>query len=148
MQDDQPFTRTGVFRFLNFWSSEPLPPANQSSEIPPNPKGFFANERTFLSWMQLCLILGTLGIGFINFGGSSGGTASGFVFMIITIGMMFYALTQYHIRLTQLKRKGIYIMTNFLDKGMAYEDIYGTFVLVGVVFFAVLINFVIHFVSL
>lgn len=108
MQDDQPFTRKGVFRFLNFWSPELSVPTSQPSDIPPNPKGFFANERTFLSWLQLCLILGTLGIGFINFGDSPGATASGFVFMTITIGMMFYALVQYHIRLTQLQKKGIY----------------------------------------
>jgi uncharacterized membrane protein YidH (DUF202 family) len=111
MQDDQPFARKGIFRFLNFWSPEPSSHAHQPSDIPPNPKGFFANERTFLSWMQLCLILGTLGIGFINFGDSSGGTVSGFVFMIVTIGMMFYALAQYHIRLNQLQKKGTLRMT-------------------------------------
>lgn len=106
MQDDQPFTRKGFFRFLNFWAPEPVESTNQSSNIPINPKGFFANERTFLSWLQLCLILGSLGIGFVNFGDSPGATVSGFLFMTITIGMMFYALAQYHIRLNQLERKG------------------------------------------
>ena len=112
MPQDQTLTRTGVFGFLNFWS--PMPESNdQTVSIPPNPKGFFANERTFLSWLQLCLILGSLGIGFINFSDSPGTSVSGFLFMIVTIGMMFYALAQYHIRANKLARKGDLLIVEY-----------------------------------
>ncbi|KAJ3257585.1 hypothetical protein HK103_004494, partial [Boothiomyces macroporosus] len=52
---------------FNFWKS-----AAKTQEIPPNPKGFFANERTFLHWLNLILILGSLGIGLVNFGDAFG----------------------------------------------------------------------------
>jgi uncharacterized membrane protein YidH (DUF202 family) len=32
------------------------------------PKVFFANERTFLSWLNFTVILGGLAIGLLNFG--------------------------------------------------------------------------------
>ncbi|CAG8813338.1 23695_t:CDS:2, partial [Gigaspora margarita] len=36
------------------------------------PKVFFANERTFLSWLQFTVILGGLAIGLLNFGDKVG----------------------------------------------------------------------------
>ena len=43
------YKRQGLFNFLNYWKTEQQPIQEQ---IPQNPKGFFANERTFLHWIQ------------------------------------------------------------------------------------------------
>ncbi|ORX68718.1 hypothetical protein DL89DRAFT_258564 [Linderina pennispora] len=34
------------------------------------PKNYFANERTFISWLQLAVTMGGLGLALLNFGGS------------------------------------------------------------------------------
>ncbi|KAJ3275284.1 hypothetical protein HDV01_001011 [Terramyces sp. JEL0728] len=91
---------------FNFWKSAP-----KTHAIPPNPKGFFANERTFLHWLNLILVLGSLGIGLVNFGDTFA-QISGLVFVVVA----FYALVQYHIRADLLERK---------EKGVSYEDMIG-----------------------
>ncbi len=74
--------------------------------IPVNPKGYLANERTFLHWLTLCLVIGALGIGLINFG-TTFAQVSGMIFTTVAIGFMFYSLVQYHNRQDLLEEKGI-----------------------------------------
>eukprot|EP00842_Homolaphlyctis_polyrhiza_P002448 jgi/Hompol1/3203/HPOL_006425-RA len=109
----------------------PAPAQSAPAGPPPNPKGFFANERTLLHWLQLCLILGALSIGLLNFAGKMGFLA-GAVFAIISVSFMFYSLIQFYIRGDRLQRK---------EKGAAFEDMVGALVMVTVVFLAVAINF-------
>ena len=136
-QQEGLYDRSGFFSFLNFFKS-PDSSVNtvqvQESIIPPNPKGFFANERTFLSWLQLCLILGALAIGLVDYG-SPAAQISGFVFCVLAVGMMFHALYQYHVRANHLARN---------ERGDFYENWIGLLIVVFLVFMAVLINFVLH----
>jgi hypothetical protein len=90
----------------NFWKS-----AASKEGIPINPKGYLANERTFLHWLTLCLVIGALGIGLINFG-TKFAQISGLIFTMISIGFMFYSLVQYHCRQDLLEEKG----KEYLDK--------------------------------
>ncbi|KAH6567095.1 hypothetical protein BASA50_011265 [Batrachochytrium salamandrivorans] len=122
--------------FLTSWfstdgatdSQTQAPPANT---IPPNPKVFFANERTFLSWLQLCLVLGAISIGLLNFSGTLG-QATGIIFAIISIAFMFYTLIQFNIRANRLQKK---------EKGVSFEDMTGALVMITVVFVALALNF-------
>lgn len=118
---------------LNFLKSSYVDP----NGVPVNPKGYFANERTFLHWQNLTLILGGLGIGLVNFG-STLGQISGVIFTAISIFFSFYALIQYYKRSDLLAQK-----TN----GDSYEDLGGALLMVFIVFVAVGINFGIHFLS-
>ena len=59
------------------------------------PKVFFANERTFLSWLNFTVILGSLGVGLLNFGDSIGRVSAG-LFTFIAMLTMVYALVTYH----------------------------------------------------
>ncbi|KAJ2207073.1 vacuolar transporter chaperone, partial [Coemansia sp. RSA 518] len=34
------------------------------------PKNYFANERTFINWLQLAVTMGGLGLALLNFGGN------------------------------------------------------------------------------
>eukprot|EP00834_Sanchytrium_tribonematis_P003100 NODE_111_length_18624_cov_1.285020.p1 type:complete len:600 gc:universal NODE_111_length_18624_cov_1.285020:14648-12849(-) len=52
------------------------------------PKVFFANERTFLSWLHFVTVLGGLSVGLLNFGDAVG-RISGIIFTIVAMGICF-----------------------------------------------------------
>ncbi|KAJ3055052.1 hypothetical protein HK097_011615 [Rhizophlyctis rosea] len=112
-------------------------PAGPPGGPPPNPKGFFANERTFLSWMNLVLVLGALAVGLVNFGDKMAQTA-GVIFTVISLGFMFYALLRFWERAERLENK---------EKSVKFEDMIGSLILVSVVFLAVGVNFALRFIN-
>ncbi|KAF9115238.1 vacuolar transporter chaperone [Mortierella sp. AM989] len=83
--------------------------------IPPKPKKvvgplkveakvFFANERTFLKWMNFAVLLGTLGVGLFNAGDSIGRFA-GVLLSATALATLVYAIWLYEKRLTMLRNK-------------------------------------------
>lgn len=106
---------------------------NEDARI--NPKGYFANERTFLHWQSLALTMGGLGIGLLNFG-EIRAQLSGTVFCSIAMAFSIYSLSKYLERSDLLSSK---------QRGISYEDIRGSLLLVLVVFVAIGINFMLHF---
>ncbi|KAH8554470.1 VTC domain-containing protein [Umbelopsis sp. PMI_123] len=95
-----------------------------------NPKVFFANERTFLSWLSFTLLLGALAIGLLNFSDDIGQISAG-VFTILAMGVMIYALYGYHDRANRLQKK------EYGD----YSDRYAPAVLTVLMIAAVSVNF-------
>jgi uncharacterized membrane protein YidH (DUF202 family) len=65
------------------------------------PKVFFANERTFLNWLQFTVLLGTIALTLLNFGDELT-RVSGAVLTVITLLAMLYALGIFHIRLSNI----------------------------------------------
>ncbi|KAJ3288111.1 vacuolar transporter chaperone [Borealophlyctis nickersoniae] len=100
------------------------------------PKVFFANERTFLSWLHFCIVLGGLALGLLNFGDRVG-QISGLLFTLVAMMFMIYALFLYQWRAHKIRNR---------DAG-PYDDRVGPTVLVIVLFFAILINFWLKFTS-
>lgn len=96
----------------------------------PPVKTFFANERTFLSWLRFTLLLGGLSIGLLNFSDSVG-RLSAYIFTPLSMGVMIYALYNYHKRSERVFRG---------DTG-EYSDKYGPAVLTVLLILAVLANF-------
>ncbi|KAG0000305.1 vacuolar transporter chaperone [Modicella reniformis] len=83
--------------------------------IPPKPKKvvgplkveakvFFANERTFLKWMNFAILLGTLGMGLFN-GANNIGRFAGIILAITALATLVYAIWLYERRLTMLRNK-------------------------------------------
>lgn len=83
--------------------------------IPPKPKKvvgvlkveakvFFANERTFLKWMNFAVLLGTLGVGLFNAGDNIGRFA-GILLAITALVTIVYSIWLYERRLTMLRNK-------------------------------------------
>ncbi|KAK9729288.1 GTPase regulator Nrf1 [Basidiobolus ranarum] len=70
------------------------------------PKSYFANERTFLRWMNLSIILGAVAIGLLNFGDSVS-TVSALFLSIISVGIMLYGLYLFRWRAGKISRKEI-----------------------------------------
>lgn len=72
------------------------------------PKVFFANERTFLSWLHFCIVLGGLALGLLNFGTDRIAVISGVLFTIISMIFMIYALFLYQWRAHKIRIRGIF----------------------------------------
>lgn len=97
------------------------------------PKVFFANERTFLSWLNFTVILGSLAIGLLNFGDRVGRLSAG-LFTFIAMATMVYALVTYHWRASAIRRRG----------SGPYDDRFGPTVLCLFLLLAVIVNFVLR----
>jgi len=97
------------------------------------PKVFFANERTFLSWLNFTVILGGLAVGLLNFGDSVG-RISAALFTVVAMAAMIYALTTFHWRARSIRVRG---------QG-GFDDRYGPSVLAVALLAAVIVNFVLR----
>lgn len=101
------------------------------------PKVFFANERTFLSWLNFALVLGGLALSLLNFGDAVGQIA-GILFTTIALAVMIYALFVFQWRAEKIRNR---------EPG-PYDDRTGPIILVSVITVATLINFWLKFSSL
>lgn len=108
------------------------------------PKVFFANERTFLSWLHFCIVLGGLALGLLNFGDPIA-QISGAIFTVVSMIFMFYALYLYQWRAHKIRIRGNF--TFDLDSA-PYDDRFGPVILVFTLFFAVCVNFYLKFTSM
>ncbi|KAF9942063.1 vacuolar transporter chaperone [Modicella reniformis] len=119
-------------------SSQPLlqttPGKRIALPVRVEPKVFFANERTFLSWLNFTVLLGTLAIGLLNFGDKIGRIAAG-VFMFVAMTVMIYALVTFHWRADRIRKR----------LPGPYDDRFGPTVLCVFILAAVLINFGLRF---
>ncbi|KAL1916600.1 uncharacterized protein VTP21DRAFT_5791 [Calcarisporiella thermophila] len=93
------------------------------------PKVYFANERTFLSWMRFSLLLGSLSLGLFNSGDVIGRYA-GLIYAIISLTSMIYSLGLYERRRDMIRKR---------DPG-PYDDLVGPTVLCVALFASVLLN--------
>jgi len=98
------------------------------------PKVFFANERTFLSWLNFTVVLGGLAVGLLNFGDNVG-RVSAALFTIVALTTMGYALFTYHWRARSIRLRG---------QG-GFDDRYGPTFLAILLLAAVVVNFVLRF---
>ncbi|EIN10830.1 vacuolar transporter chaperone 1 [Punctularia strigosozonata HHB-11173 SS5] len=98
------------------------------------PKVSFANERTFLSWLHFTVVLGGLAVGLLNFGDKVG-KISAAMFSVVAMGVMLYALYQYHWRASSIRKGG---------RG-PYDDRLGPTILCLALLLATVVNFVLRF---
>ncbi|KAI8336739.1 hypothetical protein BC941DRAFT_397762 [Chlamydoabsidia padenii] len=103
------------------------------TKVKVEPKVFFANERTFLSWLQFCALLLTVSLNMINFGGQNDqiSRGCGAMFMVLTILMALYALAKYEFRAWNLLTRSTHYR---------FDDIYGPAILCFLLVVAMLIN--------
>ncbi|EPR79574.1 putative vacuolar transporter chaperone, partial [Spraguea lophii 42_110] len=99
------------------------------------PKVFFANERTFLSWLQFAIFNGTIGVCiFCLSDGTKGNTGEvcGFILIMVSIIFAIYALYLYFYRVGLIRRRRV-----------NYDNLYGPVVLT-VVFISAMIFCVLY----
>ncbi|KAL2794212.1 hypothetical protein BJX62DRAFT_208409 [Aspergillus germanicus] len=97
------------------------------------PKVFFANERTFLSWLNFTVILGGLAVGLLNFGDRIGRISAG-LFTVIAMAAMIYALFTFHWRAQSIRKRG--------QSGI--DDRFGPTILAISLLAAVIVNFILR----
>ncbi|KAF9882148.1 vacuolar transporter chaperone 1 [Colletotrichum karsti] len=97
------------------------------------PKVFFANERTFLSWLNFTVVLGALAIGMLNFGDRPA-FISAFLFTGVAMLTMVYALATYHWRAKSIRIRG----------QAGFDDRFGPTFLAIILLLAVIVNFVLR----
>lgn len=115
-------------------SSKPQAQANAAEKriaIPVRiePKVFFANERTFLSWIHFAIFLGGISTALVGLGNASA-KISGYIFAVVSILFTVYALYLYQWRAAKIRQK---------DPG-PYDDRIGPMVVVIVFLAAMTIN--------
>ncbi|KAI7904518.1 VTC domain-containing protein [Cokeromyces recurvatus] len=98
------------------------------------PKTFFANERTFIAWLQFCALLLTVALNLLNFGDNVSRIVGG-VFIGLSAAVAIYALYRFEKRAW---------MINHLDEGR-YDDIWGPAVLCVLLVTALIVNFYLRF---
>ncbi|KAI9493341.1 VTC domain-containing protein [Zychaea mexicana] len=124
-----------------FISNKETPSSQQQQQLPrpisqrmmkrTEPKTFFANERTFISWLQFCALLLTVALNLLNHGDHIS-RVIGAVFIIMASVLCFYALGRYQFRAYQL-RTGRFITR--------YDDLYGPTILCICLVTALIVNF-------
>ncbi|KAI8987749.1 VTC domain-containing protein [Mycotypha africana] len=100
---------------------------NKKSKI--EPKIHFANERTFINWLQFCALLLAVSLGLMNFGDNVS-KGSGAFFIIVSIIMAGYAQLRYQYRAWQIKFRS----------NARFDDMLGPAVLCLVIVLALFIN--------
>ena len=97
------------------------------------PKVFFATERTFLSWLEFSILLGSIAATLLNFGdGLSHYSAWGFTFL--AIASLLYSLGMYLWRVRMIRRR----------RTGGYHDWFGPSVLCAGLLVAVVVSFVVR----
>jgi uncharacterized membrane protein YidH (DUF202 family) len=99
------------------------------------PKVYFANERTFLSWLNFTVILGALAVGMLNFGDFPAFVSS-ILFTVVALGSMIYSLRTFWWRASQIAQRG----------QSGFDDKIGPTVLCIFLGLAVIVNFALRFI--
>ncbi|KAI9481014.1 MAG: VTC domain-containing protein [Benjaminiella poitrasii] len=106
----------------------------QKVKVRVEPKVFFANERTFISWLQFCALLLTVALNLLNFGDTISRTVGG-IFIGLSAGIAIYALYRFEKRAWMISRR--------IDG--RYDDIWGPAVLCLLLVIALIVNFYLRF---
>ncbi|ORC86274.1 vacuolar transporter chaperone [Trypanosoma theileri] len=87
-----------------------------------DPKTFFANERTFLKWLSISVMVGMMSLTLLNFGDTSSNAAelAGLVLLPVSIIFMVYSLFVFRDRANKI----------YMREPMRYDDTRGPTVLV------------------
>jgi uncharacterized membrane protein YidH (DUF202 family) len=117
---------------------DPSAPQASAQEIMPKkgrtkkkiePKVFFANERTFINWLQFSGLMLSLSLGLINFGDSLS-KSSGGLFIVIAMFMAGYSLLRFQYRSWQIRMRS----------NSRFDDMYGPAVLCFVLIISLIVN--------
>ncbi|KAI9489120.1 hypothetical protein BDB00DRAFT_932242 [Zychaea mexicana] len=98
------------------------------------PKVFFANERTFLSWLNFTVVLGAFAVGLYNFGDRIS-RISAVLFTVTAIIIMLYSLCRFHLRAYKIRKR----------EAAAYDDRIGPTTLCVALALAVAANYYLRF---
>ncbi|KAG0741574.1 hypothetical protein G6F62_008209 [Rhizopus arrhizus] len=94
-----------------------------------DPKTFFSNERTFISWLQFCALLLTVALNLLNFGDTTSRIVGG-VFIGVSASVAIYALYRFEKRAWMISHRSL----------GRYDDLWGPAVLCVVLVVALIMR--------
>ncbi|KAJ3806049.1 hypothetical protein EV368DRAFT_69158 [Lentinula lateritia] len=97
-------------------------------------KVWFANERTWVSWLNLAVLLGTLSLALFNASKDTVARNFAYTYAVISIIVMIYGYGLYQHRITMIRRR---------DPGH-FDAMAGPVLVSVLLFFAILANFIIR----
>jgi uncharacterized membrane protein YidH (DUF202 family) len=109
-------------------------PKKIATSINVEAKVWFANERTWVSWLNISVLLGTLALALFNAARDDVARGFAYSYALISIGVLVYGYLLYQHRITMIRRR---------DPGH-FDRISGPVVVSVLLFFAVLANFLIR----
>ncbi|KAG2183285.1 hypothetical protein INT43_006290 [Umbelopsis isabellina] len=128
-------------RIGSLWKTRKEPKDLESRPVPRvipmkkvEPKAFFANERTFISWLQFCALLLTVALNLLNYGDHISRMV-GAIFLIISALLAIYAQIRFQFRAWQLRN----------HNNARYDDIWGPLALCILLVAALIVNFYLRF---
>jgi len=97
-------------------------------------KVWFANERTWVSWLNIAVLIGTLALALFNASKDSVARNFAYLYAAISVGTLIYGYVIYQHRITMIRKR---------DPG-SFDLVTGPVILSALLFFGVLANFIIR----
>jgi len=116
-----------------------VPPQVRVPKKTPTPvrvesKVWFANERTWVSYLNMSVLIGTLAVALFNASKDPIARNFAYVYAVISVGILVYGYVLYQHRITMIRRR---------DPGH-FDQIAGPIIISAFLFFAVLANFILR----
>jgi uncharacterized membrane protein YidH (DUF202 family) len=109
-------------------------PKKVATPVKVEAKVWFANERTWISWLSNGILLATLSVALFNASKDEVGKRFAYTYALISVGIVIYAYMLYQHRITMILRR---------DPGH-YDAYYGPIIVSVALFTAILANFIIR----
>ncbi|THH15347.1 hypothetical protein EW146_g5129 [Bondarzewia mesenterica] len=123
----------------DYHSINTIPPQVRVPKKIPTPvrvegKVWFANERTWISYLSMSILIGTLAVALFNASKDQIARNFAYTYAAISVGIMIYGYVVYQHRITMIRRR---------DPGH-FDQILGPVIISALLFFAILANFIIR----
>lgn len=104
-EEDAPPPPGQNVEYVNSFSAQPGKKVSIPVRI--EPKVYFANERTFLKWLEFSVVISALAVGLLNYSkpGDLAGLISSAIFTIVALFCIAYSGVIYMIRAIKIRRK-------------------------------------------
>ncbi|KAJ7928825.1 hypothetical protein B0H13DRAFT_1596971 [Mycena leptocephala] len=97
-------------------------------------KVWFANERTWVAWLNIAVLIGTLALALFNASKDDIARNFAYLYALISVGVMIYGYVLYQHRITKIRKR---------DPGH-FDMILGPVIISALLFIAILANFLIR----
>ncbi|KAJ7077144.1 hypothetical protein B0H15DRAFT_862511 [Mycena belliarum] len=97
-------------------------------------KVWFANERTWVAWLNIAVLIGTLALALFNASKDQIARNFAYLYALISVGVLVYGYVLYQHRITKIRKR---------DPGH-FDMILGPVIVSALLFFAILANFMIR----
>jgi len=122
------------YHAISFIPEQVRVPKKIPTSIQVEGKVWFANERTWISWLNISVLLATLSLALFNASKDQVAQNFAYAYALISIGVLIYGYVLYQRRITMIQKR---------DPGH-FDNIAGPVVISSLLFFAILANFIIR----